>query len=231
MPLIQQRDLDALATPRRGLALQILNIQDSRWKSNTRRALTSTALVSQFHLRSSESPQHNRKGQQPQQHSCGHCTSLLLSALPCLPCTEQTSPCRFHNKLKLQSFSPQNCSAISNCCFVSIDVRFPPFTELQVRAPDGQQSTHCARGAPVPHGWMWQSSDALIAVGGGGCKEALLRGFSLAEKSWRRRDSSSPFWEACRVWQQHKYNFSHNKTPCLRPLAWLGSNDHLHLFI
>lgn len=150
MPLIQLRDLDALATPRRGLALQILNIQDSRWKSNTRRALTSTALVSQFHLRSSESPQHNRKGQQPQQHSCRHCTSLLLSALPCLPHaasvpqTEQTSPCRFHNKLKLQSFSPQNCSAISNCCFVSVDVRFPPVTELQVRAPDGQQSTHCA---------------------------------------------------------------------------------------
>lgn len=50
MPLIQQRDLDALATPKRGLALHILSIRDSRWKSSTRRGLTSTSLLSLFLL-------------------------------------------------------------------------------------------------------------------------------------------------------------------------------------
>lgn len=46
MPLIQQRDGDALAAPKRGLAPHILSIRESRWKSSTGRGLTSASLFS-----------------------------------------------------------------------------------------------------------------------------------------------------------------------------------------
>lgn len=67
MPLIQRRDLDALATPKGGLALHILSSRDSSWKSSTRRGLTSVRLVSLFHLGSPESQRHNSKGLLPRE--------------------------------------------------------------------------------------------------------------------------------------------------------------------
>lgn len=60
-----------------------------------------------------------------------------------------------------------------------------------------------------------KSSSVRGIAGEGTIKSMLLRGFSLVVESWRLYDSSSPFWKACRVWKQHKHNFSCNKTPCL----------------
>lgn len=94
-------------------------------------------------------------------------------------------------------------------------------------APRSSARPRGSRRSWAPEG---SSTRAPAPAGEGSTQSVPLRGFSLVVESQRPDDSSFPFWKACGVWKRHKYNSSCNETPCLRTLALLSSNNHLHLF-